>query len=339
VAPAMTTPAQLAEIARGFQVRLDEVVGPLATGPLMRAFLVRTDRGPVVLKLFSPEERAAGAREAAILAHLGAAPDPRYRVPRLVGDARDLDGGALAMATFYEAGEHKRYTAFTSDEWRALGESLGALHTRLRALPAQSPSQSTSNDLPRLSARVAARDLDSERREIDAQAEAAARREPSARVNRYFAQRRLLLDERGPRASAAPPAGFSEQPIHNDYNQHNYLFSDGQRPLIVDWEKALLASREFEVVRCLSLVPLTAPVLAHAFLDGYRACEPLDRDLLAHAVDLCFVEHALKHWSTRAWLRGEPWAESHFHEHFDVLAALTDGRHALDRFYADEVAC
>jgi len=194
-------------------------------------------------------------------------------------------------------------------------------------------------ELPRLSARLFARDLDAERRTLEAHAEAVALREPSPVLARYFAERRRLLDERGPRVSGARLLRGGEQPIHNDYNQHNYLFSDGERPLIVDWEKAIAASREFEVVRCLSLVPLTAPALAHAFLDGYRVCEPLDRDALGHAVDLCFVEHALKHWPTQAWLRGEPWAEMHFREHHAVLATLTGGRDTLDRFYAQEVAC
>jgi hypothetical protein len=90
-------------------------------------------------------------------------------------------------------------------------------------------------------------------------------------------------------------------------------------------------------VRCLSLVPLTRPPAAARFLDGYRAHDSLRPAAVAPAVAVCLVEHAVKRWPTEAWLRGAPWAEPHFREHFDVVRTLTDGRAALERFWREAV--
>lgn len=73
-----------------------------------------------------------------------------------------------------------------------------------------------------------------------------------------------MLDRYYPGSIEAFPADDPQHPIHNDYNQFNYLFTGTLPPLIVDWEASIGAPREYELVRCLNHLPLEAPHLAQA---------------------------------------------------------------------------
>jgi Ser/Thr protein kinase RdoA (MazF antagonist) len=256
---------------------------------------------------------AAIEHEAAILAALGT-PDPRYRVQSLVptrDGARFVElAGEAALVTAWRDGMKKVYTEIVAAEWHALGSQLAALHARLDEL---------AEPLPRASERVF--DLGAERRAIE---DHPRRRELAG----YFDARLALLDRFGERGAKPPPG--DERAIHNDYNQHNYLFDGELPPIILDWEGAIAALREYEVVRCLNHLPLVAPAHATAFVDGYRGVRPLERDALRWAVDRSLLEHAVKSWpldrpSGRA-LAGST----------EVLHALHDGVGALERFFGVE---
>lgn len=293
------------------------------------------------LKVFDGAEGALGELEGALLEQLGRAKATAPLVPRLVKDpcgaAVSAHGNARLLVTRWEDGAKRAWTAFDDDDWAALGDALGALHFELARSSLPRPLASSA-------ARAASRDLDAERRALEAHRRAAlarARRADAAltspaaeAIATYFEDRRVLLEDAAPRASAfAGSAG--EQAIHNDYNQHNYLFRAGAPPLVCDWERAALAPPELEVVRTLSVAAIVTPARAARFVDAYRRRRPLSRAGLRFGVAAVLADHAAKHWPTEAWLAGEAWATVHFEEHLGIVRTLTAGRGELERFHAE----
>jgi Ser/Thr protein kinase RdoA (MazF antagonist) len=291
---------------------------------------VATPRGELAVKLFVPADVERADREAALL---GALADRygRYRVQTVVPTA---DGAAVArtpqgavLVTHWLRGEKKLYTAITGDEWRSLGNELAELHTCLDAF---------TDPLPRASELVI--DIGAERAAIEASRGRVAAKDPgrAAAIGSYLDARLSLLHARGERGLRPPPG--PERPIHNDYNQHNYLFDGVLPPIILDWEGAIAAPREYEVVRCLNHLPLVAPAHAAAFMDGYRSVRPLDRAALRWAVDRALLEHAIKSWPLERWLAGLPGAERSLAGSSEVVHALHSGVDALERFFGVEAA-
>ncbi|HUS64242.1 MAG TPA: phosphotransferase [Kofleriaceae bacterium] len=296
-----------------------------------RVLRVPTATGDLAVKLFPAAEQHRARLEAALLAHLGAVSDPRYRVqtPLATSDGQPLFDGedGLVLLTRWEPGAYKPYTEISADEWAALGRSLGALHARL--------DQAAGIALPaRLSGIIRGRDLDAERATLERHRAAAVAKEPARAeaLSHYFDARRLLLDERAERCRAQLPAD-PERPIHNDYNQYNYLFRDAGPPLILDWERAIGAPREYEVVRCLNQLPLVAPELARRFIAGYLEARPLGAAQLVWAVDAALTEHAVKHWPIDAWLAGAPDADARLAATLETVETVAAGRAALDWFF------
>ena len=315
---------------------------PLPGGARPRCFRAATADGPVHLKVFDEAEGARGELEGALLEQLGRAPATAPLVPRLLNDpggaAVSAFGGARLLVTRWEDGAKRAWTAFDEDDWAALGDALGALHVELARCAAPRPLASAA-------ARAASRDLDADRATLEAHRRAAVARargagSPAASpafadaVETYFEDRRVLLDAAAPRA-ASLAAGAGEQAIHNDYNQHNYLFRPGAPPLVCDWERAALAPPELEVVRTLSVAAIALPARASRFVEAYRLRRPLSRAGLRFGVAAVLADHATKHWPTEAWLAGEPWATVHFEEHLGIVRTLTAGRGELERFHAE----
>jgi hypothetical protein len=272
--------------------------------------------GDLAIKKFARGDADKARIEAALLVQL--AGGAGYRVPRLV-ELRVV-GDEHHLLTRWEGGHEKVYTEISDDEWAQLGATLAALHHRLDecAPPAE---------LPSLRAVIAARDLDSDRAQL-----AQHRAEAGGEVSGYFDDRALLLEERATRVRGVPDS--DKHAIHNDYNQFNYRFFDSGPPLIVDWEGAIAAPREYEVVRCLNHLPIVQPRSARRFVDAYLALRPLGREALAWAVDAALADHALKHWTVARWLRDR-------NERFTGVVTMTRvlvGRRAeLDRFFAELV--
>jgi len=289
---------------------------------------VATGGGDVAVKLFADEDRDRARLEAELLAHL-AAPDPRYRVQTLVhaasGELIASGEHGTVLVTRWEPGQFKRYTEITEVEWRALGTELAALHLRLDTF---------ERPLPRMSALVAARDLGHERTALEANRARAVAKDP--RIGPYLDAQLAILDERGARASRMPAA--PERPIHNDFNQHNYLFDDRSPPIILDWEGAIAAPREYEVVRCLNHLPLVAPAHASAFVDGYQHVRRLTAEAVRWAIDAALTDHAVKRWPLEQWLAGEEGAAAKLAGSMEVLHALAGGSADLEAFFATRVA-
>jgi len=271
--------------------------------------------GELAVKILADEN--AVRRESDLLATLSVH-DERYRVQELVPTTQGLRFVPLAkgaaLATRWYAGRKKLYTEITSPEWGALGTELAALHLRLERY---------SGYLPRASRRTFV--LADERAAL---VNHAARTDP--KIASYLDARLELLDRFGERALR--PAPGVERPIHNDYNQHNYLFDGRMPPIILDWEGAIAALREYEVVRCMNHLPLVAPAHASAFVDGYRSVIRLDTAALRWAVDRSLFEHAVKSWP----LDNLPRTEQALAGSMDVVQTLRAGVTELERFYGVE---
>lgn len=269
-----------------------------------RVWRIPTSAGEVAAKLYRAGQHDRAAREAALLTHFNAHADPRFRVQSLLrttcGDAVWTSGdGSAAMLTRWNGGQSRTYDTFTPEEWAALGASLAALHTCLDTLD-RLPMQDT------LLSRLQALDADALRQEL---ADAPALAPPgadAARLRQYTETCLRLLDAHHAGSLAAFPTDDPQRPIHNDYNQFNYLFGDALPPLVLDWEASIGAPREYELVRCLNHLPLEAAQLARTFVHAYLRVRPLRPERMAWAVDAACLQHAGKRWMLRGWLADPP---------------------------------
>ncbi|RQU07564.1 aminoglycoside phosphotransferase [Burkholderia cenocepacia] len=297
-----------------------------------RVWHLPTDGGAgVAVKLYALEHHARAVKEAAVLAHLETHGDTRFRVQTL---ERTTSGASLwsgqhshAMLTRWEAGQFKTYDTFSPTEWGALGASLGALHLSLERL--QLPSLDT------IRARLTSIDADAVRRSLlDALDGADASAAASTNLRRYVDLALRMLDRYYPGSIDAFPADDPQHPIHNDYNQFNYLFTGTLPPLIVDWEASIAAPREYELVRCLNHLPLEAPRLAQAFVRAYRRVRPVNPAHIAWAVDAACVQHALKLWIVQGWLDDPSRFASHLNGAVTMASAMVDARGRLIDFFS-----
>lgn len=268
-------------------------------------------------------------REAGLLAHLAGRPDPRFAVQRLVrtpggDDVLVVDGGAIVV-THWEIGTQRSFDRIDRATWEILGRELAALHVAL---------DDAAVALPVLLDEVARLDLARERAVLDDH----QRRVAEPELQRLLAERRYLLDTHGPRLAQRPPGDARAAACHHDYNQHNYLFVDAGPPVILDWDRAISAPREYEVVRCLNHLPLVATDHATAFVDGYRAVRALRADWLAWSIHAALAVHALKHWPIERHLAGEPDPLGILHGIVEVVHALVTRTDELAGFYARAAA-
>ncbi len=262
------------------------------------ARLASTDGSAYAFKYFrSP---AIAEKEACILLHLAKAA-PACQVQKL---HRCMNGETLAstalgpmMATRWIDGASKPYDQIDKQGWALLGRSLASLHLVLESFQ----SEATEN----LSQQLRVLDFDSERTRILRDRDALrSKGVPEQAVALQEARLRLLEANLEPCVSAWPQDGA--QLIHNDYNVHNYIFDDDGELHVIDWDRALFAPREYEVVRCLNHLPLESAALASGFLAGYRELGSLDDEVLKWAVHAAMVSHACKHWPTELALAVAP---------------------------------
>ena len=217
-----------------------------------RVLHLRRTGGGIAIKVLAPEHAAAARVEAALLAHLAGAGEG-YRVLRRVvpqgGEAPVVIDGRSVLVTRWEPGHHRPYEAIDVDGWATLGSTLAALHRRLDQAAELPP-------LPDLVEGLRALSLDDERRRLGQHQRAVrARGGPGAELLlAMLDERRILLERHASEALARLPAG-EHAPIHNDYNVHNYLFHEHGPPTILDWERAVRAPREHELLRCLNHLP------------------------------------------------------------------------------------
>jgi Ser/Thr protein kinase RdoA (MazF antagonist) len=301
----------------------------------LRVWRLPTACGDVAIKLFAADQRAMASKEAGLLAHLATHIDSRFRVQRLLstmdGETLLATPGNYALLTRWDAGTFKSYDRFSPDEWRALGRSLAALHLSLDDV--RQPAVET------LSSRLYAIDVDDERHRI---AQDRVRLPANASLDAQSLRDYLdtclrMIDRYYPGSVEGFPGDDPQHPIHNDYNQFNYLFGDTLPPLILDWEASIGAPREFEVVRCLNHLPLESPSLARIFVQAYMQVRPLHTERMAWAVDTAGLMHALKHWLLRGWLDDPSCFETRLQGALRIAAILADARERLVDFYTYSV--
>ncbi|WP_448168377.1 phosphotransferase enzyme family protein [Burkholderia ambifaria] len=295
-----------------------------------RVWYLPADSGGVAVKLYALEHHARAAREAAVLAHLERHGDARVRVQTL---KRTTAGASLwtgqdshAMLTRWEAGQFRTYDTFSPAEWNALGASLAALHLSLDRL--HLPSLDT------IRARLTAIDADAVRRSLLDARDRAHAIDGGADLRRYVDLALRMLERYYPGSLDAFPADDPQHPIHNDYNQFNYLFTGTLPPLILDWEASIGAPREYELVRCLNHLPLEAPHLAAAFVRAYGRVRPVNPAHLAWAVDAACLQHALKLWVVQGWLDDPSRFASHLSGAVTMASAMVDARERLIDFFS-----
>lgn len=321
----MSAPASdtlLTDLATAYQLTDVRVIERVRSN-LLR---IAADSGEFAVKLYARSEQTRGDTEAALITHLQP-PEPQYRVQTLVrtdeGDATALVGDHAVVVTEWVRGQFKPYTQIVEREWRALGTQLASLHVRLETFDAY--------PLPALSETIASRDLAAERQGL-----VALHARVPADLQAHLSTMLSVLDAHG--AAAVRMPAVRELPIHNDYNQFNYLFDDTLPPVILDWEGAIAAAREYEVVRCMNHLPLVEPGCATAFLRGYREVRALDAGALRWAVDASLVDHALKRWPIDQWLGGDPNGETAVRRSSEVLRALATSVDEVTAFFATHAA-
>jgi Ser/Thr protein kinase RdoA (MazF antagonist) len=295
-----------------------------------------TDAGALALKTYTASERTRGMQEAALLAFLGGtARDGAYRAQTLVFARNGMpwadDGERRVVATRWLPGEYRPYTTYSIKEWAALGGSLAALHQALDHWSAPL-AETLSSRLRRIDPDVELARLALPSRELPEHPQITAEW-----VATYLEACRELLFACYSGALTGMPVDDPERPIHNDYNQFNYLFDGQLPPMILDWEKAIGAPREFEVVRCLNHLPLRAPGAATAFLDGYLGKRPLDASRLRWAVDVSCLMHATKHWVLEGWLEGREGFDERLLGAMEMTSMLSRGCGELAAFYIEHV--
>jgi Ser/Thr protein kinase RdoA (MazF antagonist) len=295
----------------------------------------KTDGGEVAVKTFDASEQARGATEADLIAFLAAQPDPAYRtqVPFLTAaGAPWVDHeGQRTIVTRWEAGAYRSYDSYSVPEWASLGRCLAALHLRLDDMT-MAPLDTLSSRLHRIDAgaelaRLAADGLQLPQERMQ---------HPDIGVeqlDRYRAARRDLFTACYSGALRNFPIDDPQRPIHNDFNQFNYLFSAARPPLILDWEASIGAPREFEVVRCLNHLPLQSPALATSFLCGYLGVRSLRAERMRWAVDVSCLMHATKHWVLQGWLDRRPGFEERLRGAMEMVTIMARGRTGLADFF------
>ncbi|MBY8607468.1 phosphotransferase [Burkholderia arboris] len=295
-----------------------------------RVWHLPTDAGDVAVKLYASGHHARAIKEAAVLAHLETHVDARFHVQTLKrttsGEPLWTGQGSHAMLTRWEAGQFRTYDTFSPAEWDALGASLAALHLSLE--PLHLPSLDT------IRARLIAIDADEVRRSLLDAMNRAHSNDSAANLRRYVDLALRMLDRYYPGSIEAFPADDPQHPIHNDYNQFNYLFTGTLPPLILDWEASIGAPREYELVRCLNHLPLEAPPLAEAFVRGYQRVRPVNPAHIAWAVDAACLQHALKLWIVQGWLDDPSRFASHLNGAVTMASAMVDARDRLVDFFS-----
>lgn len=321
------TSAELRTVLEGYGLGApDDEVPRVVTARVLH--LTRTGGG-VAIKVFAATEAGPAQAEAALLAHLRGHADEDYRVlePRPTGDGRGLLalGERRVLVTRWVTGVHRSYREIDASGWATLGRTLAALHRRLDDAPAI-PLRSVVEELR-------ARRLDEDRRLMaEHRRRAEGRRaEEAPLVSHLLAQRLVLLERHAARAQATLPPD-ERRPLHNDYNVHNYLFHEEGPPTILDWERAMHGPREYEVCRCLNHLPLVAPALAWAFVDGYLERRSLDPDRVEWALHAAVSAHALKHWPVELWLADAPGAAARLAGMAEIVRSLVDGAAELETF-------
>jgi Ser/Thr protein kinase RdoA (MazF antagonist) len=121
-------------------------------------------------------------------------------------------------------------------------------------------------------------------------------------------------------------AGLPSQVVHGDFHERNVLLAaDGSAAALVDWERARVYPRAYELVRALDFMRLTEGPPFEAYVAGYRKSVALGRDECAAAADLYWQSTMHDHWAyTMVFVRGDRAPRRFFAEMPDRIARWSD---------------
>jgi len=329
------TPELLKTIAVAYGFASLHTIKELSSGGINRSWHVKNDQQQhFFLKVFDASDASRGELEASILSHLNAQTSPAYRVQLLVrthlGAPLFTSGERTYLLTKWQNGSTRGWQEFSSDNWHSLGATLGALHRRLRGL------RLPALPIMCLSQRVAGLDRESEITKIASHRLLAAQKETypfRQKADTYFEQRLMILDRFFPVIPRL--SSDNEQLVHNDYTEPNFIFDTDGIVMITDWERAIYAPPEYDVVRSLVIMPIVAPAHAARFIEGYQRFSPINPPEIRDMVGVYLIEQALKHWPTERWLRGEDWGRVQFESNFEIIELLARQYDLLLNFYAE----
>ena len=307
------------------------------SGPMQhvhgRVWRLPTSDGDIAIKCYAPEHHARALKEASVIAHLNDCLNTPCAYPFRVQKLIPTRSGELlwsgeqthVMASRWEDGHLKTFDHFTLTEWEALGTSLAALHLALESL--------LLPGLETLHQRLHAINATAVHQNLLADESRILHLPESRQLQDYLQRCAQLLDTHLPGSLSQFPADDPQLPIHNDYNQFNYLFNGSQMPVILDWEACIGAPREYELVRCMNHLPLIAPEQARAFIHAYLEIHPLHRSRMCWAVDAACVQHALKRWILQHWLETPQAFNAQLQGAMSMTQLLVSARQPLIDFY------
>lgn len=240
------------------------------TGTIHQTLLLKTTAKSYALRAYryASAERGRIENEHALIAYAQAHGLPAL-VPLPLPDGETMlerEGHFYALFPF-APGHQTLRGHLALGEIQAMGNFLGQLHQALRDYPHE-----------RVSQRQFTLDLATTLATIDT-IEKAIRSLPVR--NAEDEEALASLTERREWLKTASPVNFAEllaleqQVIHGDYQETNLFFENNQVSAVIDWDKACVAPRAWEVLRTLHYACQLEKTACRAFLDAYRRVLPL----------------------------------------------------------------
>lgn len=251
------------------------------TGTIHQTLLFKTATKSYALRAYryTPSERGRIEIEHALIAYVKARGLPTLAPLPLPGGATILeqDGHFYALFPFAQGHQTPR-SRLTSGEARAMGNFLGHLHQVLRAYPHEQVSQQQFTfDLETTLATI--ENLEKTIRALP------TRSDEDEQVLSRLVERRSWLITASP-VNMEKFLALEQQVIHGDYQETNLFFENEQVSAVIDWDKACVAPRSWEVLRTLHYALRLEKAACRAFLDAYRRILPLsstDLEITAEA--------------------------------------------------------
>lgn len=259
-------------------------------GSMNETWLIRHQRGRVVLRRHRTTERDDVVREHAVMDHVRR----RVRTPELLanvdGDRIVAVGGHLHSLYSWEPGEHPMRASTGPAKAFNAGATLALIHESLRGFGVDGPAEEALPGDDTMLARC----------EV---LEAAVReRQELMWVVEDLAQRRRWV-ARNPDVPSRCVG--TPQMIHGDYQLTNVLFVGNEVSAVIDWDRARVASPLMEVVRAIDHGLGLHPSDSRSFLAGYRSLRDISPGELVAAVEYWTHQQARSLWALeRACLDG-----------------------------------
>lgn len=264
------------------------------TGTIHRTVLLETAERNYALRAYryTAEEYERIISEHAIISYVQEQGLP-VPVPLLLPDGKRIlehEGHFYALFPF-AIGEQVARDQLTVSEAIAMGKFLGKVHLVLRRYSSKY-----------LSWPAFTVDLNTTLMLIDQIEETLCARpkdKQETNVLSCLAERRAWLAGL-PERKSSDFGSFEQQAIHGDYQETNLFFSDGQVSAVIDWDKACMAPRAWEVVRTLHYAFKLVGETSQAFLYAYQHVFPLVSGELDRAAAMYGWMQAYNFWPYKA---------------------------------------